>query len=108
MAQDAGQTNPQAATLGVALLKGRIIGRTRKVGKDGKPFFITLLRLPAPDEYTSPGTVEVRSAASVGDIGGDAHLRVRIGGYGRSYKTTDENGESKTVQTADNSLTVCE
>lgn len=92
----------------VAFLTGRIAARRAINTRDGRQF-ITIVKLPAPDEYTSPQTVELRSRIPLGEFGDTFSGKVRIGGYGRSYQATDpETGEKRTVQTADNSLTVVE
>jgi hypothetical protein len=92
----------------VAHVKGRIANRRSITTKTGRQS-ITVVRLPAPDEYTSPQTVELRSVRSLGEVGDDLTCQVRIGGFGRSYKATDpETGEQRVVPTADNTLTVIE
>lgn len=94
--------------LGLALLKGRI-SKVRRIKTNQGPLFLTIVRLPAPDEYTSPQTVELRSVNRLGGEGEDWQGRVRIGGFGRSYSVTDaETGEKVTVATADVNLTVVE
>lgn len=107
MAQvDTGKTPTAAA--GVAKLSGRVFNVRRISGREG-PVFITIIRLPAADAFSSPATVELRSKDRIGQAGDDVNVSVRIGGYGRSYKATDpETGEQRVVQTADNSLTVVE
>jgi hypothetical protein len=70
---------------------------------------ITILKLPAADEYSAPETVELVSRQKLGERGDEVRCKVQIGGYGRSYQATDpETGEKTTVQTADNTLTVIE
>jgi hypothetical protein len=92
----------------VALIRGRISARRRITTKDGA-LFITIVRLPAPDEYTSPQTVELRSRQAVGAPGEDWEGHVRIGGFARSYQAADpETGDKRTVATADNTLSVVE
>jgi hypothetical protein len=93
-----------AQSFGIATLKGRIAARRKTASKIGMPI-VTLIRLPAPDEYTSPQTVEVRSAEPIGKPGDDVTVKVRIGGFSRSYDKTDaETGEVEVVNTADNAL----
>lgn len=84
-----------------SLLAGRIVAVRAIKTQEGR-LFLTLVRLPAPDEYTSPQTVEVRSVERLGDAGADWRGRVRIGGYARQYDVTDkETGERTTVRTAE-------
>jgi hypothetical protein len=106
----AGQSNAPAVSnnLALAVLKGRITKQRRIKTQSGTLFF-TLVKLPSPDEYTSPQTVELRSSARLGQDGDDWQGRVRIGGYGRSYSVVDpETGEKVPVATADITLTVQE
>lgn len=87
---------------------GRIANRRRIQTKSGAQI-VHVIKLPAPDSFTSPQTIEVRGSKPLGQVGEDCTFKVRVGGYGRSYKVTDaETGELQTIPTADNSLTVVE
>ena len=90
-----------------AILNGRIANVRRIQTKSG-PQFVHVVKLPAPDQFTSPQTVELRGLKRMGGVGDDlVGVRVRIGGYGRSYKVTDaDTGEVSVIPTADNSLTI--
>jgi len=70
--------------------------------------FTTLVRLPAADEYSTPATVELSSAQSIGKEGDTVtDVVCAIGGRYRSYEVTDkQTGDIRTVKTADNVLTV--
>lgn len=93
----------------VASIAGRIDYARSYRDREGRRVFLTLLKLPAPDQFTSPQTIEVRSTAKLGEVGDSWRGSVRIGGYGKSYSTTDpETGEKRPVRTADNLLTVVE
>lgn len=95
-------------SIGQAVLRGRIVARRAISTKNGRQY-ITIAKLPAPDEFTSPQTVELRSQAPVGEAGELVTVRVQLGGYGRTYQAQDpETGEKRTVQTADNTYTVIE
>lgn len=93
--------------LGVALIAGRIVGQRAIKTQEGR-LFLTLLKLAAPDEFTSPQTIEVRSREALGDKDTTWRGRVSIGGFGRSYdgKADPETGEIRSVRTAENRLTV--
>ena len=68
----------------------------------------TLVRLPAPDQYSTPATVELVSNHFLGNEG-DMLIDVvcSVGGRYRSYPVTDKGtGEIRTVRTAENLLTV--
>lgn len=93
----------------VAYLRGRV--RARRVStRQGSRGFATVLALPAADQYSMPQAVEVWSTDALGEVGADVSVKVRIGGYPRSYdvKREDDDGSVRkvTVQTADNTLTV--
>jgi hypothetical protein len=93
------------AVLGVVYLRGRVHSK-RRVQTQAGPLHLTILKLPAKDQYSAPSTVEVRSKESLGDVGDDVSVKCAIGGYGKSYEVKDaETGEIKRVSTADNQLT---
>lgn len=99
---------PQAAKgpalkMGETIIRGKLIGAKRPQGNGA--FWENLLVMPAPDPYSSPATISILSGQRLGERDEDVTVRVRIGGYRRSYKATDrETGEIRTVQTADNKL----
>lgn len=76
-----------------ALLAGRV-NAVRKVDDQ----IYTEVTLPAPDEYTNPQSVEVRSKRRIGQIGETIEVRVLCGGYrGKSFTFTDkQTGENFT------------
>lgn len=97
------QLNP---AIGVALLAGRV-GNARKINGTNGSYWLTLVTMAAPDEFSSPSTVELRSKQKLGDRDDIWRGKVRISGFRRSYKTTDqETGEQRAVQTADIRLEV--
>lgn len=84
--------------LGEAVLVGRL-QRIRKIGDK----YLHLLILPSNDNYTSPQTVEVTAESRLGEVESEIRVKVRLGGFRRSYRATDkETGEIRTVQTAEN------
>lgn len=93
----------KSVKMGESVIRGRVVAATRPQGKGA--YWVTLLVQPAPDPYSAPSTNEVLSRNRLGDRDEEVTVRVRIGGYRRSYKATDrETGEVRTVQTADNKL----
>lgn len=86
--------------LGQARIAGRINGVRSASTASGKMFF-SLLKLPAPDAYTSPATVEVRSGERIGSPGDEVSILVSIGGFARSFDRKDGSGS---VATAENAL----
>lgn len=61
---------------------------------------------PAPDAYSRPQVVEVRSKSKLGDLGDEITVVARLGGYTRKpYKLTDEDtGEITTITPVDLTL----
>lgn len=95
-----------SATQGICKLSGRVTS-ARKITTQRGPMHLTVVKLPAPDEFTSPGVVELRSAASLGRPGDDWSGNVRVSGYGRSYDQTDpQTGDKYKVQSAQITLDV--
>jgi hypothetical protein len=90
-------------------MKGKISAYRRIKTQQGQ-MHLTLLTLPAPDEYSSAQTVELRSRLSkLGEIGDEVTVIARVGGFRRSYDQTDsETGEIRKVQTANLTLDVVE
>lgn len=93
-----------------ALVAGKIVQKPRRFRAADGSVYLTLLRLAAPDEFTAPGTIELRSRAPLGEVGDVWRGKVRITGYGRSFpsKPDPETGEVSQVRTADNRLEVVE
>lgn len=91
--------------LGQAVLRGRVEAVKRF---DGRTF--TRLLQPAADAYSKPAVNEIVSKASVGSVGDEVTVRVRIAGYMRkSYQVTDrETGEVRRVQPVENVLEAVE
>lgn len=97
------QAKGPALKMGESIIRGKLVGAKRPTGNS--QWWQNLIVMPAPDPYSAPSTVEVLSTSRLGDRDEDITVRVRIGGYRRSYKSTDrETGEVRSVQTADNKL----
>lgn len=98
-----------AATVGtVKIGHAVIVGRLHQIRRIGK-LYEHLVVVPAPDPYSSPATVPVLCELRLGEVGADIRVTVRVAGYRRSYKSTDqETGEQRTVMTADAKLYVIE
>lgn len=71
-----------------AILRGRVLEVKRTEDKT-----YTVITLPAPDSFSSPQNVEVRSDRLLGKPQEDITLRVVVGGYRRSYKNS--HGETQ-------------
>lgn len=99
---------PRALRPAEVFIAGRLVGRRRLTTQNGT-LFLSLVAMPAPDPYSHPETVELRSSASLGDKDDDVKLICRVGGSRRTFKTTDpDTGEQIVVVTADNRFTVVE
>lgn len=99
------QSQPQQSIKpGQVLITGRLTA-FKRAGQ----LFEHLIVIPAPDPYSSPATVSVLGKSRLGDQEQDVRVLCRVGGYRRSFNSTDrETGEVRKVQTADNKLFVVE
>lgn len=72
-------------------------GKVLRVRRFQAQVFFTTVITPAPDEYSRPSVVEVRSKERVGDPEQKVRLRCKVGGYeGRAYRAVDkETGETR-------------
>lgn len=75
-------------------VQGRVVRSRRHEGH-----FYTAIVTPAPDAYSRPSNVEVRSKSQLGTSGEDVNLWCVLGGYSeRPRKWTDtETGEVRTI-----------
>lgn len=89
--------------LGQARIAGRIQGQRRITGASGT-HYRTLLKLPAPDAYSAPSTVEVRSDERLGQAGDEISIFVNVGGFPRSFESKGPDGDPVRVTTAENVL----
>ena len=108
MEQTQQQTKPAPKLQpGQSVISGRIAFRRRMKTTDGS-YWMTVLKTPARDSFSHPGTVEVMSDQSIGSPGDDWNGIVEITGYPRSYdgKPDPQTGEIIRVHTADNRLRV--
>lgn len=102
-------SNAPKIGVGQCYLQGRIAyARTQKT-EQGK-IFLTLLKVPAVDQYSHPSTVEVSSQSKLGDVNEDWKGLCNITGYPRTFdsKPDAETGEIKTIRTATINLRVVE
>jgi len=106
--QIAPSATPANLPVGHIVIAGRIRSK-RRINTQNGPLHLTFVTLPAPDEFSSPSTVELRSNSPLGDAGNDVRVKCRIGGRVRSYNKTDpETGESTKGQICNMDLTVIE
>ena len=69
-------------------LKGRIELVTKLDSANGVTFR-TLVKTPAPDEWSSPSTFEIRSQGRLGQQGDDIAQECDLRGYSNNYERDD-------------------
>lgn len=86
-------------------IKGRIDARRRH-----EKTTYTRILTPAPDAYSRPQTVEIRSKGSLGQPGEEVVVLAQLGGYTRkAFRSTDkETGETTMVTPVDLTLDAVE
>lgn len=97
--------NLKEAEKNIVIIYGKVTAVRKLKNKTTKEnFFLTLLSLPnsSGDEFSHPQTVEVSSAEPVGNLNEVVTVKCTIGGYGRTFNQTDEDGVISKVRTADN------
>jgi hypothetical protein len=84
-----------------------VFGRVKKVRRNEDVWY-THVVLPAADEFSSPGQVELISDERIADKDETVKILVRLDGFeGRPFKVTDkETGEVRTVRPVVNRLRV--
>lgn len=92
-----GKTFPVSVNQGV--VGGRLGARRSMNMKEGKRY-LQLLMTPAPDPYSMPSVVELKSIAVLGQEGDDWSGVVRIGGYPNNFEATTKDGEIQQVRSA--------
>lgn len=95
--------------MGQVFLSGLIASRRRINGAAGS-LWLTVLKLPAADEFSHPATIEVRSHSPVGELNEKWSGVVAVTGYPRSFnsKPDPDTGEIKVIKSAQVSLEVVE
>lgn len=102
-------TNMPRLGMAQTFIKGRI-AYARAVKTDNGRLYLSILKIPAVDQYSHPSTVEVSSTNKLGEVNEDWQGVCQVTGYPRTYdsKPDPETGEVKTVRTATISLRVVE
>jgi hypothetical protein len=98
-------TNAKDVTPMQVIVKGKIDANRRYESSR-----YTRILTPAPDAYSRPQTIEVRSKAKLGEIGDEITVPCKLGGYTRKpYRVTDkETGEQSMITPVDLTLEVIE
>ena len=86
-------------------VKGKIDAR-RRHDKTNYTRIVT----PAPDPYSRPQTIEIRSKGALGQVGDEVVVQAQLGGYTRKpFRMTDkETGETTMVTPVDLTLDAVE
>jgi hypothetical protein len=99
------QTIAPAAQAMRVLIVGRIVS-SKGLDKGGR---MTVIVTPAPDAYSHPSTVEVKSQQQLGAKGDDVRVACMLKGYMRRFEFTDKRtGEVKQGERADHTLEAVE
>lgn len=87
------------------LIKGKIDARRRYESS-----WFTRMITPAPDAYSRPSTIEVRSKNKLGEIGEETSVSCKLGGYTRKpYRIMDKDtGETSMITPVDLTLEAIE
>lgn len=93
-----------------AIIQGQI-QQVRKINTQEGVMFLTLVRLPAPNEYEYPSTIELQSAEPIGEKGDNITQHIRCSGVASQYeqkKINPHTGEEtiNTIRTARNQFRV--
>lgn len=86
-----------------------IVGRIESMRRYEKNTFTRVLS-PAPDPYSRPQTIDIRSKQRIGQPGEEISVVGKLGGYPRKpYRVTDkETGEIVTVQPVEHTVDLVE
>jgi hypothetical protein len=93
------------AAAALPVMQVRVSGRVEKSRVyEGKRY--TQILTPAPDAYSRPQLVEVRSKSKVGEAGDEVSLVCLLGGFSRKpYKVrNDDTGEISMITPVDHTL----
>lgn len=92
-----------------AHISGRIIFRRKLNTQNDGQIILTVLKLPAPDAFSHPGQIELRSKNSIGQPGEDWAGLITVTGFPNSFNSKpDSDGEVKHIVSANNHLWVVE
>lgn len=83
--------SPSKTAFNTATISGRILEAMKR-----DQTWYTLVTTPAPDAYSHPQTLEIRSKQKIGSAGEDCQVGVMVGGFRRKQQYADkETGELK-------------
>lgn len=82
----------KGSKVNVVMVNGLIQFPPRKYKTQSGSRWAHVVRLPAPDEFTSPQTVEIQANEKLGDPGDRITVECDLGGIGRRFNETNEDG----------------
>lgn len=93
-----------------SFIQAKIVSKRSINTQEGK-LFLTLVRMPAPNQFAHPATCELRSNEALGDIDETITVKVQLGGLPNNYETksVDKHTGEETkqpVRSARNEYTV--
>lgn len=99
----------QPTAQGAPTMQVRIKGKIDAQRRHGQVRYTRILT-PAPDAYSRPQTIEVRSKGQLGGTGDEVTVLATLGGYTRKpFRSTDkETGETAMVTPVDMTLDAIE
>ncbi len=100
---------PAAAQKAVVFMEVQIKGKVDASRKHESTRY-TRIMTPAPDAYSRPQVVEVRSKQKLGDVGDEITIAAKLGGYTRKpFRSVDKDtGETSMVTPVDLTLDAIE
>lgn len=102
-------STPTSPSQGIRFLEVAIKGRIEASRRHNGVVYTRLIT-PAPDAYSRPQTLEVRSKSKLGEREEEVTLRAKLGGFARKpFRSTDkETGEVTSVTPVDLTLDAVE
>ena len=83
----------------VKFMESQIAGRVLRVRKYDQHFYTAIIT-PAPDLYSKPSVIEIRSKQRFSDKDEDVRITAKLGGYeGKPYPVVDRDTGEKRMLT---------
>lgn len=100
---DVAKLSPAADAPGIVMIAGRVEDYRAHEGA-----IFTVVAIPAPDAFSMPGVVEIRSADPLGAVGQMVDVRCKVSGYpGKPFTVVDEKtGRNRSVRRVNVTLEV--
>lgn len=83
------------------MVSGRIANKPRRYKTKEGSMYSHIVKLPSPDSFTSPQTIEVNASRPLGEKGDDIVELCSLGGFPRTFEMKNkETGEVEDIPTA--------